>query len=55
MGKASGLESPEAFPCLPDRHRAGSLQWIRRAGASFNRIVRLTGTGLAIVRKMLGS
>jgi len=53
MGKASGTKNPEAFPRLPDRRRAGALQ--RKAGAPFNRIVRLTGTGMALVRKAVTS
>ena len=55
MRKASSLENPEAFLHLPDKRRAGTLQRMRKAGASFNRIVRLTGTGMAIVRKVVGS
>jgi len=55
MRKASGFENPEVFLHLPDKRRAGTLQRMRKAGAWFNQIVRLTGTGVAIVRKVLGS
>ena len=53
MGKASGSQIPEAFLHLPERRRAGTPQ--RKACASLSWIARLTGTGMALVRKALGS
>ena len=55
MRKASGSQSLEAFLQLPDKRRAGALARMRKAGASLSRIVRLTGTNMVIVRKVLGS
>ena len=39
---------------LPDKRRSGALQRMRKAGASLNQIVRLTGTSMARVRKAVG-
>ena len=39
---------------LPDKRRADALQRMRKAGASLNQIVRLTGTSMARVRKAVG-
>jgi len=46
------------FPGIPvsaGQRREGTLQRMRRAGASLNQIVRLTGTSMALVRKTVGS
>ena len=51
MRKASGSENLETFLHLPDKRRVGTIQRMRRAGASLNQIVRLTGTSMATVRK----
>jgi putative transposase len=52
MKRVSGAANLEAFLRLPDKRREGTLQRMRKAGASLNhQIVRLTGTSMAIVRK----
>ena len=51
MRKVSGAANLEGFLRLPDKRRQITLQRMRRAGASLNQIVRLTGTSMAIVRK----
>ena len=51
MAKAYGEENPEAFLRLPDKRREVALQRTRKAGASLNQIVPLTGTGMAVMRK----
>jgi hypothetical protein len=40
---------------LPDNRKAGTLKRMRKAGASLNQIVRLTGTSMSIVRKTIDS
>ena len=55
MRKASGATNLEEFLRLPDKRRAGALQRMRRAGASLNQIVRLTGTSMALVRQAVNS
>ena len=51
MKKASGASNLETFLFLPDKRRVSTLQRMRKAGASLNQIVRLTGTSMATVRK----
>ena len=40
MRKASGSQNLEAFLHLPDKRWTGTLQRMRKAGASFNQIER---------------
>ena len=54
MRKASNASSLETFRDLPDMLRERTLQRMRKAGASLNQIVRLTGTSMAAVRKAVG-
>lgn len=54
MRKASGAMNLEELLRLPDKRREGALQRMRKAGASLNQIVRLTGTSMALVRKAVG-
>ena len=51
MRRVSGADNLEAFARMPDKHREITLQRMRKAGASLNQIVRLTGNSMAIVRK----
>lgn len=55
MKKASGAENPDVFLRLPDKHRAGTLARTRKAGASLNRVIWLTGTGTAIARRAVSA
>ena len=55
LRKVSGAANLEAFARLSDKRREITLQRMRRAGASLNQIVRLTGTSMAIVRKAVES
>ena len=54
MRKASSASNLETFRDLPDKLRESTLQRMRKAGASLNQIVRLTGTSMATVRKVVG-
>ena len=54
MKKACNTVYPEVFLQLPDIHRVSAIQQMRKAGASLNQIVRLTGTSMAMVRKAIG-
>jgi len=55
MKKASGAANLKAFLRLHDKRREGTLQWMRKAGASLNQIIRLTGTSMALIRKVVNS
>jgi REP element-mobilizing transposase RayT len=54
MKWACGTANPEVFLHLSDLRRASVIQRMRKAGASLNQIVRLTGTSMALVRKAIG-
>ena len=54
MKKTFGATNLEAFQHLPDKRREDTLQRMRKAGASLNQIVRLTGVSMEIERKVAG-
>jgi len=39
---------------LPDKHMETASRKMHRVGASLNQIVRLTGAGMAVLRKEVG-
>ena len=53
MKKASGADSLEAFSLLTDNKQAAFIRKMRSAGASLRQLSRLTGIGMAVIRRML--
>lgn len=53
MHRASGVNHLEAFLLLHQRKRVACIRKMHAAGASLRQLVRLTGTSMALVRKVL--